>query len=279
VKNPPVYKYTFMTNDYALGSLQGGILQPIQQHTWDVTFRSPKPNNTIFTLHPFASGKELATFFPEEVKFLAGEVDRYHLVYTDPGKWNSSSPYEQVRQYRNALIALYRIAPGERQPHIDGFVPKTLDERIIDPSGWIFCRGGTTFIALRPLKPCEWTEEKVNWRLRSSDLTNGIVVEVGSAAEHGSFGRFQEEIRSTMLRFPRFDEDQRVEYVTTSGDTLRFAYGGNFSVNGRAVDFRSYRLFNGPFISADVGSGVITLKHGRSTRVLDFPRGRTEDHP
>jgi hypothetical protein len=279
VKNPPVYKYTYMTADYALGSLQGGILQPIQQHTWDVTFRSGKPNNTLFALHPFVSGNELAMFFPEEVKFLAGEVDRYHLVYTDPGKWNSSSPYEQVRQYKNALIALYRIAPGERQPHIDAFIPKTLDERIIDPSGWIFCRGGTAYIALRPLKPYEWTEEKVNWRLRSSDLTNGIVVEVGSIAEHGSFGRFQERMKTTALRSPRFDEDQRVEFVTTSGDTLRFAYGGEFAVNGRAVDFRSYRLFNGPFISAELGRGVITLKHGHSTRVLDFPRGRVEDRP
>ncbi len=35
--NPPVYKYTYMTSRYVLGSLQGGILQPIQQHTWDVT--------------------------------------------------------------------------------------------------------------------------------------------------------------------------------------------------------------------------------------------------
>ena len=58
--NPPVYKYSYVTDQFILGCLQGGILQPIQQHTWDVTFVSEKPNNTIFSLHPFVSGKELA---------------------------------------------------------------------------------------------------------------------------------------------------------------------------------------------------------------------------
>ena len=113
VRNPPVYKYAYMTPDFVIGSLQGGILQPIQQHTWDVTFLSPKPNNTIFTLHPFASGRELAMFFPEEQQFLAGEVDRYHKVYTSPDKWNSSSfPDEQAPPVEVRHRVLYDIPPG-----------------------------------------------------------------------------------------------------------------------------------------------------------------------
>ena len=273
VRNPPVYKYTYMTADYALGSLQGGILQPIQQHTWDVTFKSEKPNNTLFMLHPFFSGRELAMFFPEEIKFLAGEVDRYHLVYTNPNKWNSSSPFEQTLQHKNALIVLYNILPGEKHPHVDGFFPKSLDERIVDGSGWIFCRAGDTYIAFHPLKPFEWIEEDVNWRLRSHDLKNGAVVEVGSAASHGTFEDFKAAIRSTKLRFDDFDRSLTVEYVTSGGDHLRFTYGGKRLVNNRPVDFRAYRLFNGPFMQADVGSGVITLRYKEKTRTLDFPKG------
>jgi hypothetical protein len=148
----PIYKYTYMTGDYVLGSLHGGIFQPSQQHTWDVTFVSDKPNNALFTLHPFHSGKELAMFFPEEQKVLSDEVNRFHPAYTDPGKWNSSSPYEQTFQHKNALIVLYAIDPGARHPHIDGFFPKTLDERVEDPSGWIFCQAGKTYVAFFPLK-------------------------------------------------------------------------------------------------------------------------------
>jgi hypothetical protein len=269
-RNPPVYKYTFMTGDYALGSLQGGILQPIQQHTWDVTYVSDKPNNTIFTLHPFASGKELAMFFPEEIKFLAGEVDRYHLVYTNPNKWNSSSPYEQTFQHENAIIVLYDIERGTRHSHIDGFFPKNLDERLIDSSGWIFCRAGRVYVAFYPLKPYEWIEEEVNWRWRSSDLKNGVIVEVGSAATTPSFAEFQRKIRGTRILFPDFDNRLTVEYTTTSGHRLVFTYGGARRVDDREVDFRQYRLFRGPSMQAEVGSGVIVLTHGGKTRTLDF---------
>lgn len=274
VRNPPVYKYTYMTPEYALGSLQGGILQPIQQHTWDVTFGSQGPNNTLFTLHPYCSGRELAMFFPEEVKFLAGEVDRYHLVYTNPDKWNSSSPYEETFQHKNAIIVLYNIAPGEKQPHIDGFFPKSLDERETDPSGWIFCRIGGVYVAFRPLKPYEWIEEKSDWRFRSHELKNGVVVEVGAESSHGTYDRFKARMRGAALRFDDFDRRLAVDYTTTGGDRLRFAYGGKRSVNGREVNFRSYGLFRGPFINAEVGSGVIALTCEGKRRILDFRNAR-----
>ncbi len=119
-------------------------------------------------------------FFPEEQKFLAGEVDRYHLVYTNPGKWNSSSPYETTFQHKNALIVLYDIARGERQPHADGFFPKTLDERIVDTSGWIFARNEKVYLGVYPLSASSWTEEDLCWRWRSTSLQTGWVVEVSS---------------------------------------------------------------------------------------------------
>ncbi|HEX9006936.1 MAG TPA: hypothetical protein VF889_06555, partial [Bacteroidota bacterium] len=197
--NPPVYKYSYVSAHYILGSLQGGILQPIQQHTWDVTFPSERGANTVFTLHPYVSGRELAMFFPEEPRFLTEEVDRYHLVYTSPEKWTSSSPCEQTFQHRNAIIVLYDIPPGTRFPHIDGFFPKTLDARLTDSTGWIFCRGGDTFIAFRPLQPWQWIEEPSDWRWRSAALKNGVVVEVGSTAEFPSFDAFMAAMRRTKL--------------------------------------------------------------------------------
>ncbi len=51
----PVYKTTYVRKEYAVGSDQGGTLQPIQEHSWDVTWNVPDPRgvqNTFFTLHP-----------------------------------------------------------------------------------------------------------------------------------------------------------------------------------------------------------------------------------
>jgi hypothetical protein len=276
-KNPPVYKYLYMTGSYALGSLQGGILQPIQQHTWDVTYISDKANNTIFTLHPFYSGKELAMFFPEEQKFLSDDVNRYHFVYTDPNKWNSSSPYEQTFQYKNAIIVLYNIDKDAKHSHIDGFFPKTLDERIEDPSGWIFCRAGSVYVALFPLKPYKWIEEKINWRWRSDVLTNGVVVEVGSAGEDGSFAEFQRKIQKSKPVSSESDKTITAQYRTRGGDEMEFTYAGKRLLNGKKIEFRTDKLFNGPFIQSERGSGIVRMSSQGEVRELDFNKVKIKE--
>jgi len=261
-----------MTQLYALGSLQGGILQPIQQHTWDVTYASDKPNNTVFTLHPFYSGKELAMFFPEEQKFLSDEVNRYHLVYTNPNKWNSSSPFEQTFQHKNALIALYNLDETAQQPHIDGFFPKNLDEREIHNSGWVFCRAGSVFIAVYPLRQGEWIEEGPNWRWRSNEKQNGVVVEVGSTIEDGTFGAFKKLVIQGRPEMKSTRELIRVEYKTRHGERMDFTFGGERILNGKAVDFRSYKFFNGPFVQSERGSGIVRMMYKNSVRELDFKK-------
>jgi hypothetical protein len=265
-----VYKYTYMTGDYVLGSLHGGISQPIQQHTWDVTFLSGKPNNTLFTLHPYYSGRELARFFPEEQKVLSDEVDRFHRTYTSSEKWNGSSPYEQTFQHENALIVLYNIDPGAKHPHVDGFFPKTLDERVEDSSGWIFCRAGKTFIAFYSLKKYAWIEEDVNWRWRSPGPRNGVVVEVGTEKEYGSLAAFRERFRPAGVEAPDFDEDLTVRYRTRRGAAMAFTYGGARLLDGKAVDFAGYKAFNGPFLRSEAGSGVVEMTYKGRTRILDF---------
>jgi hypothetical protein len=270
--NPPVYKYTYMTEDYVLGSLQGGILQPFQQHTWDVTFVSGKPNNTIFTLHPSYSDRELGMFFPEELKVLATDVDRHKRVYTSPDKWNSSSPFEQTFQYRNTIIVLYNITPGEQHPHIDGYFPETLEDRTEDSAGWIFCRGGKTAVAFFPLKPYEWIEEERNWRFRSHHPKNGVVVEVASVEGTTEYSEFMDRIRTHPLPAAEFDETLTVSYQTLAGDTMSFTYDGVRLLNGQVVDLTQTPLYDGPFMSADVGTGLIELRYGDRVRVLDFQK-------
>jgi hypothetical protein len=276
-KNPPVYKYTYMTHDYALGSLQGGILQPIQQHTWDITYRSDKPNNTIFVLHPYFSGKELAMFFPEEQKFLADDVNRYHLVYTDPNKWNSSSPYEQTFQHRNTIIVLYNIDKNANHKHIDGFLPKNLDERIEDPSGWIFCRAGSVYVAMFPLQPYEWIEEKIDWRLRSAALKNGIIVEAGSATDDGTFAKFKSAVSRSKPAMKSSEDKLVVDYRTRNGDFMKFEFGGERRLNGTPIEFTAYKLYNGPFVHSEYKSGVIMLTDGKTVRELNFKKATIQE--
>ncbi len=259
--NPPVYKTTYMTKDFAVGSIQGGILQPIQQHTWDITFVSDKPNATIFTLHPFYSGYELAMFFPEEIEWLSEQVDRYHLVYTDPDKWNSSSPYERTFQHENTIIVLYDIAPDAHHDHVDGFFPKTLNRRE-EEGGWIFADAGRTYVAVYPLEPYEWIEEEVDWRLRSQYRRNGFVVEARSASDFESFESFKSAIQANELDTSKFNGAATVEYVSTTGHRMHFQYPDTRILDGNAVNLDEIPLFRSPYVNADGATRKMVISHG-----------------
>ena len=277
-RNPPVYKYTYMTKNFSLGSMHGGILQPIQQHAWDITFVSDKLNNTLFTLHPSVSERELAMFFPEEMKFVVDEVARFHTDYGKEDKWASSSPYEQTFQHQNTLIVLYDIPKGTKFEHIDGFFTKDLDDRIYEPftsdsnpnSRWIFCRAGNTYIAYYPLQPYEWIEEENCWRLRSNFLRNGCIVEVVDADDYPSFKEFQRRIKLNLINVDHLERNFEVNYSNLTGDRMSFTYGGQRLLNGNAIDFKSYKLFNGPFLKAEVGSGTLEMRYKEMKFFLDF---------
>jgi hypothetical protein len=273
-RNPPVYKTTYMTGDYALGSLQGGILQPIQQHTWDVTFGHEMDNPTLFTLHPYYSGYELAMFFPEEIDWLTDQVDRYHLVYTDPDKWNSSSPYERTFQHDNSLIVLYNIADSAMHGHVDGFFPKALDVREEEESGWIFTRAGGAFVAVRPLQPYEWIdhEQKIEnervWRLRSGSRRNAFVVETAQASDFTDFDEFKEAVMSTRVdAVLDAAAGLAVTYATPRGDEMHFGWPEERLLNGDPVNLESMPLFEGLYLNGN--DGVLTVSHGQHQLIIE----------
>ncbi len=270
--NPPVYKYTYMTKDFALGSLAGGIAQPIQQHTWDVTFVSDKPNNTLFTIHPYYSEYELGKFFPEPLRILMDGISRVRPKYQDPNKWVGSSPYTQTMQHENAIIVLFDIDEGVSHQHINGFFPKTLDRRVEDESGWIVCEGGNVYIGYYPLKPYEWIEEEINWRLRSYDRRNGLILEVVSQDDYESFEEFREVMAGREVVVEDAGDLLRVRYTTTGGDELEFTYDGARVLNGTVVDFATDYLFRSRFMEAKVGSESLRMTAGGITRDLDFKK-------
>ena len=63
----------------------------------------------------------------------------------------------------------------------------------------------------------------------------------------------------------------RVAFTTLRGKKLECTYGAAPRVNGRAIDHaKEWKLFSGPYLNAEVGSGMLTMTHGKLKRVLDF---------
>jgi len=271
----PVYKTTYVGREYAVSSDQGGILQPIQEHSWDVTWNVPDPrgvHNTLFTLHPYSSLRELETYFTFPPDTGISGVVSSKKSYDSPDKLVGGSPYEKIFQDQDTVIVLYDIAPGARFAHINGFFSKDLAEVQEDPSGWIFARGGDALIACRPLQPYSWKPiEGGGRRLFSPYLKNGMVVQVAARAEFADMAAYRKAILALPLEF-QLEAAPSVRLRSLRGKTLAFTYGKLPQVNGIPLDYGHWPLFGGPFAEAAVDSEQLILKYGAMRRMLDFRR-------
>jgi hypothetical protein len=269
----PVYKTTYMRREYAVSSDQGGTLQPIQEHSWDVTWNAADPRgveNTFFTLHPYSSLNELQTYFTFPPDVGMADVVSSKKSYDSPDKFVGGSPYEQIFQEQDSVIVLYNIPAGTRFPHINGFFSKDLAELREDVSGWIFARGGDAWIACRPLQPYSWKAIAGGGkRLFSPYLQNGMVVQVAAKSEFADLDAFRRAILALPLEF-KLNPFPSVQFHSLRGKTLAAAYGETPRVNGAPVDYGRWPLFGGPFVEAAVDSEQLTMQYGTMRRTLDF---------
>jgi hypothetical protein len=289
-----VYKTNYVRRDYAVGSYQGGMTDPIQAHVWDVTWSVPDPrgvHNTMFSVHPYASAQAMQTYFTElpdhMLELLASQGKPSYDV---PDKILGCSPYERVFQDLDTVVALYDIPAGDRYPRVNGFFSKDLADVTVDASGWIFARGGNTYLAYRPLAPYHWENllgykqlpstggykwervdrgDKGDRLLVSPHAKNGTIVQAASAAEFKDFAAFQAAIRALPLEVSLAPVPS-VKLTTLRGRKIAFTYGEAPVVDGKPVDYSKWQLFEGPHLNAARGSRKLTITHGRLERVLDF---------
>jgi hypothetical protein len=288
----PIYKTNYMAKDYAVGSYQGGMADPIQTHVWDVTWAVPEPRGahpTMFSVHPYSASKGMQTYFnvrPDTmVKAVAAEGKP---SYDEPDKLVACSPYEQVFQDLDTVVALYDIPEGIRFPQINGFFSKDLIDLTEDKSGWIFAQGGDTYLAYYPLAAYNWishqgyrslprnggpyrferfdTGSKV---LVSPHLKNGTIVQAAATSEFKSFAEFQAAIKALPLEVT-LNPTPTITMRTLRGKNIVCTYGEAPMVDGKALDYTKWKLFEGPYLNAEKGSRKLTITHGRLKRILDF---------
>jgi len=269
----PVYKTTYVRSEYAVGSDQGGALQAIQEHSWDVTWHVPDARgvqNTFFFVHPYSSMKELQTFFVFPPDGAIEGIIKSKKTYDSPDKLLGGSDYEKIVQDQDSLVALYNIPLGTRFPNINGFFSKDLKDVTEDKSGWIFMRGGaSTYLACRPLQPYVWKTFGEGKRLFSPWLRNGVVVQVAASSEFPSLAAFASAIKALPLAF-QVSPIPKVKFQTLRGTLIDFTYGETPRLNNKPIDYEHWPLFGGPFLHADVDSETLTMTYGTMRRTLDF---------
>ena len=262
-----------MSKNFSIGSEDGGIQQPIQQHTWGITYIYDEGDkfDEIFSIHPYYSAKELGMFFPEKPKTLVTRVIGGNKgTYNKAWKWTGCSPYERTFQHNNTLIVLYDLDPETPYKHIDYHFPKDLKKRVTDKNtGWIFTQGGNnTYIALKPFEPGEWSEDETCFRFRSPHLKNGLIATACEASDFKSWEDFMEKMKSTKLDLSNLDKNVKISYTTLDDTKLQFQFPDKRFVNGEEYNIKNMHLFKGPYLNGN--EGKLHMQHGKSELILDF---------
>lgn len=263
----PTWKYTFVTKDYALGSSYGDITA-VENHRWDLTWVSKKDGSTCFFIHPSYSRDQLLKFFGDSPDNILANILRQRPYYSDPNKWVEGSPFEELLQHENTLIALYDIPQSDEYGHVNGFFSKNIQERVENNTGWIFCASDSVYFGVRPFTPGIWHEEKDHYRLTLNSRRTGVLMEVASKSEYPSFKDFQNRL---LLNPLEIDMDRlRVAYTNSHGNRLVFVHGDTRTVDDKKITFSNWPLFDGPFLKSKPGSKIIELIYGDEKVVLDF---------
>jgi len=288
----PVYKYDYMTKDYCLGSMQGGIVQPIQQQSWSLVFHSDKSHNIITGLNPYVSATELGMFFPEYPSFMLERITGTKASYTSEDKWDGGSPYERVYQDKNVLVALYDLPDSMKYREMDLFIPDNAhilwEEQVslfdIQPGTHPFgdslhhyalphetiLKFDSTLIAILPLTRFETlkTNGGTRWRMSDEGGDFGYVIYCSidpnvtldsfiAFLHHVSYGRDRGQFFLTEIGTPESNIDP------SKGKPLV-----NLTID-RKYNLGDW-LFHSPYLESKKGSGILTMRYKGETRVLDF---------
>lgn len=269
-----VVRYTYMDPLYGMGSIPGGLVQPREQHSWDVTWigRNPEKPATLFLMHPYVDAKSLTPFMPHSAEIAQrtiGILDPYFLTVT---KTVGGSPYEDVFQYKNTLIAMYDIGDSIRFPLTAGFFPPEAENFDVDSlhSHWITINTGDVYLAVYPLSEFRLVDGMFGKHYFAGFRRGGAIVQALGRNVAGSYKQFRKKIRATKVDTSRFAKDRLIRYTTIGGDVLEFAFNGKRTVNGKTVGMKKDLLFDSPLLHSKLGSGQLTIKRKKGSVIIDM---------
>ena len=272
----------YIARNYALGASyrHENIMDPIVRNAMPfvVAWRSGHLRNWLHVAHPYW----------------------YTLRKGNDGKplgrndWSGTSPFLRMVHWENAAVVLSGLPA--RDPYagkagkgsakflsergedvvqcIFVYAPDTL-ERVQQEEDY-FLRDGNVFVSLRPFggqAAWEQAPQEGFTRLAIAGTKVGFAVEVGDAAEYGSFEAFQQRAARTVLETSDLVAHTRVAYVSTRGHKLDIRHTAkgwlpDASVNGVQLDFDAWPTGASPYLSCR--DMVLDVNDGREGFRVDW---------
>ena len=190
--------------------------------------------------------------------------------------WHGFNPFFSV-QDRNVLIT-QKWAPVPPNPrsanpaYLRVYFSPTLDE-VQEEGGWIFVKDGGAFAAVKVVAGgYAWTPawkhadgvDKDNKAFITLDTENAPVILIANQAAdyQNDFDAFKAAVKAQPIRY----EDGVLNFATITF----YGPAQPAEVNGQTVNLAPPRGYDSPFIRSDWNSGLIYIRKGDDTVILDF---------
>ncbi len=240
-----VNKITYRTPDGMLSSAQdytpgrpGG-----REHIWQATFG---PQCLVFTNHPGCSTEKDA-----------------HA----PNFWLGNAVLPRVAQWKDTLVALYRLPEDDRMGFTHAYFPTYEFDEYVIRDGTAFARKGEGYLALTATHGLELLESgRTAWRELRAWGSGAWVCRLGRAALDGDFAAFQESV----LAKPVSAEGLQLTLETLRGEQVSFGWEGPLLVNGKAQALNGYPHYENPYTTATLPCEEMEIHTGEYILKLDF---------
>ncbi len=200
-----------------------------------------------------------ATLGPEAVCFTTHPANRQEGT---PNAWTGSGLLPRAAQYRNLVIAIYRLRriPALYVP-VDRFathawLPRDQFDAVVEKGGWLFARKGVGYLALRSMQPTTWQDD--GRELLAVGRRHIWLCQLGWAGEDGDFEQFMDAISRAEVRF----HGLQVTYQSPRYGQVRFGWRGPLRVNGKPIPLKDYPRYQNPYVQASFDPPRITLRAG-----------------
>ncbi|MCS7222631.1 MAG: hypothetical protein RML36_15135 [Anaerolineae bacterium] len=241
-----VNKVTYKTPDYMLCSAQD--YHPgergSQEHIWQATLG---PDAIVFVTHPPCMSEKDSVY---------------------PNFWLGNAILPRVAQWRDVLIAIYRLPDDDWLGFTHAYFPAfAFDEHVLR-DGWAFARKGKGYLALTASQGLEFvTRGPSAYReLRSHGHHNIWLCHMGRAAQDGGFGEFQERVLALNVAF----EGLSARCTTLRSQSLAFSWEGPLLVDGKVQPITGFKHYENPYCMAEWPAQQMEIRFGENLLRLKF---------
>lgn len=248
-----VLRYTYGTPDFVLGT---SMVPALPSAAWTNISSQNRWDGVIF------AGARSARIFAQPL---------------NPAKGSVYNAYWSVQQ--RGVLLLQRLRTSNAHGHRLWF---DAGLKCVERDGWVFAQAPRAYAAVKPVAGgYAWEADSLaqhhsgkgpvdtgRW-LACRDEFAPVVLEVARQSDYADFGAFQAAVLANSLRW----DGTRLDYGSALSRTTLTLFADYTRAplrDGQSVDYAPRRVFDSPFLQSDFGSGVVTLRYGGQTRVLDF---------